>query len=1801
MSCRLITSPITGKEETSKTWNDIRQSVKTDEEADKYYDQLLSNEFISWFGDWVNEPNGVNTSKVVNDLGEPLVVYHGAGESFEEFNFKTIIGINYFTPNKKYAESYAMRNFKNAKRNKKSFPEIFKNINPEKTLFPVFLNIKNPQIESNISNENIDNGFLELKQGYDGLAGTDVSIFGIDGVQYDNPEVYGTYYANQIKAIKNNGNFSKSKNIYNSLEGTEGSKASAKTVEKVKEFLKRIGVEIKDLDTARYNGVNGVAQLLENIIQLAQGKEAVALPEEAMHFAVEILKQTNSPLYTQMMNKIGSYNIYKDVLATYGVNPKYQKNGKPDIIKLKEEAIGKVLAEYFIKSEEGVTEKPELLKQTQSWIDWLKTAIQKLLSKAQFNPFEEAVAKVKEGNLSSNETAKNLAERINLSTLGKGMFSSMVRMGIENKDYITTMSMLKDQLSDPNSYEQTLKVLGGDVELAQDIINSELYSIASNKAVDDLYNKYIEEDKNIVLHGQNTNDRHYTYKGERVAQSVTEKISKEDKQWGEQTPEQIKRTEETGKWGTAGHDYIEKFITANLIDSNGYALPTPLKNPIQSPLAPALQEKLAQYITSLVKSYPQGTRFLVEKKVINTKDKGMTASTIDFLAIIPGANNTIEKVDTLDWKFFNLNKDKDNDIPWYKNKKWNKQMSEYTAINRQYGVKSTQIGKARMVPFITNYTYATKGDAKTALVLNSLEIGKLDSTQETELYLLPVPANEESTGFKRVDELITRLRDQYEKLWNKRVDEKDKGDKNTQLNELAKAIRQLHLQINFDPLQKEAKTFLLNAQKVLDKYKSTDFSKLSKQEINNILQELLELQDSANIYEDVNESFLEVFPKDSQTKEEKEKSKFFDALAQSTGRLIENIRNVQIRAAAGLAVQENTLFTEDVDVAASKIITAEKEITTMAETFTEASKLPSKVIQLASKLWINKKSEQYQEEKALGNRFATLLSTFLDATKSFKNALDAIKQKDKHKLIFKVDPQFYEDIEKATEDKNKKFLLANVNLEEYNKAIEEKIKESTDNIMNTTYNEDLETNLAEQEVKIEKLKDSLQLASDDFNGYHSPVFQYYYKKFAKIEDHLSSEYKEMAKSPAILAMWKFLTELNIMGKESGYINSQAFLPFIEGTILEQIRQSSNTGKTIKELLKQGYILNVNEQASHVKINKQTGEVEKSIAKLFTRKSDSIEDSAYSQDIVKLVGPWINAMLSYQSAIEMESIMLTLLEVEQSKGHLQIDPATKKVIFEHDTPKEFNGNEKNAAILQKIVDDNIYHIQENSNTFVDIATDKFSKGTEEEKTRKKLQTKKILQNTNKWTAMLATGGKLMVSIPNFIGNEFQALINAGNFYRGKEYFTNSIAITGSGGRSLSTIDKGLIDIIHPLNEDTQLENTRKFAGKQSTASWLNTWSINDIMHSANRIGELVHEYTNAKTWNDNSMVVDGKIVNIRQYLKKQDSSKYNQSQEERAALEKSFEQRVKDLKESKSLPKIAEFKDGVLTIPGVSKEELAKYRTTVAEYARNISGKVSRDNKAEWNRSVILRSFMMFKGWIPKQLDLRTSGIRYNNELSSWEYGRTRLFIKTLAHLGRSRIFEMREIIKGTDKGLAIMREILEEKRQKYYEATGQELEITDEEFFDMMRKELHSQSKELTMLVGVVSFFIASKAAQPDKDDDVLVQNRYKWWRKLLNKISNELDFYYNPTSADSITRGSILPSLSILNKVEKAFQQLEEEARGHIIGDDKLIEDKHPLKYFLNLIPGPAQFQNEILPVIAPELAKEMGIRVTEQARQGQ
>ena len=67
------------------------------------YKLVRTPEFKAWFGDWENDPE--NASKVMDENGEPLVVYHGTVKNF--YAFRNIP--HFFSKSKKVAETYSRK------------------------------------------------------------------------------------------------------------------------------------------------------------------------------------------------------------------------------------------------------------------------------------------------------------------------------------------------------------------------------------------------------------------------------------------------------------------------------------------------------------------------------------------------------------------------------------------------------------------------------------------------------------------------------------------------------------------------------------------------------------------------------------------------------------------------------------------------------------------------------------------------------------------------------------------------------------------------------------------------------------------------------------------------------------------------------------------------------------------------------------------------------------------------------------------------------------------------------------------------------------------------------------------------------------------------------------------------------------------------------------------------------------------------------------------------------------------------------------------------------------------------------------------------------------------------------------------------------------------------------------------------------------------------------------------------------------------------------------------------------------
>jgi hypothetical protein len=1747
---------------------------------------------------------------------------------------------------------------------------------------------------------------------------------GKDGIIFENikdPELannYGVFEPNQIKSLYNKGQFSKkTNNIYNQLEGVPASKASKETIEKIKKLMENSGVSLSTLqDYLKGNpdvnakGVAGLADLVKGIIAIAEGKEDVALTEEYIHIATAILEQVNPQLITNLISKISQYKIYNIVLAKYSKNPAYQlPNGKPDIRKIKKEAVDKLIAEMIINMSEGSTEFPELMEREkrnivqQMW-DAILDAIRVFYKKGNINLFEETAQRISEGNLGARyytQAKPGVQEIFNsnpeLASIGtpqqysayldsifpdskvkdivyhggpkrietkfndnltedgnffKGIFFSnslnyIKQLGKDfNKNVSSVTPAIINSVDNFKSQEplqygagqywlfeqydsvqgkdagqkiegdvfavrspEQVHILGSkqDVEGFKTFIQTApaefqgegvFFQLEENEKVNGAFNKFKDmNDRMNFVDATETEKRHYTFDGEKLDKTVTTLKGPKDI---EQTPDNIAKKE----WGTEGHNYLEEYIRTNLIDENGYALPIEQRKDIEidSPIKQEVRKAVKTFADELVASYKPGTRFLLESMVANLQTKEKIGSRIDFMAFEPIINSKGEsdvRIDILDWKFAGFNTEKNKDVPIYNQKDWKEQMGEYTKMAYNLGIERNQLRKTRMIPFVLNYRYAIKGDKASGLYPSSVEIGKLDTTQETNIYLLPVATDFESTGNEKVDKLLASLRKMYDKIYISYVSPEEKFTKITKLDQLSLAIRNLHLKLNFFPIYDVAVSFLNDVKNTIKEFENIDYTTLSKEELIAKLQKIDEYQTSANKFIGLDEIYLSHISKEDMSPEDKKLLDNFGRVTISTKRALEEMLELQKAYVVQYAIKEGIAEESD------DVLKAERVVSSLDKNFLETSKLAPAIIKLAAKVYLKAKSVLNINFSKAANDYSKMLIPLEEEARSKgKSAFEMIgRVTDKGlRLIKKLDSEFLKQIKEAKEKENKQFLLDNLDVEKYKSLVDPIIEKTLNDLDRTQFSLDEEEDAQKREWRKQQIKNTLDITSKTFDGYKNYTFDSYYKKAMKEEGHYSSDFLEMSKSENALRVWQFFTALNEKAYKLGYLDKQglSFFPLVEATTLQKMMQSGNILKETKDFFKDMYSINPNEEQLYAKTDDETGELKRMIPKYFTRTN---KDAAQlSKDLNKVGLIWIKSLMEYETTKELEYPLLTMHAVEQSKGTLITD-AKGDVIFEGSTAKEREENE-NAMFFQSVLDDYLYGITENLNSMGNILmTSTASKLTKDQGKVEGgvVSAKKVLKTGDTYLRMLALGLKPLLGLANFVGANVQSFISSSGIYDKGEFIKNVGKVILPFNQGINLIERALIDTLVPLTgEDPLIIKQRLIAEKKSYTNYLSTWTFSDVMMTTNSFGEKRVELANALSMIDNSIVINGKIINVKQYLKAKDrEAKKGMAFEERRALEKSFDERAKQLKEGdNTLKKLSKMVNDELVIEGVSVEELAKFRMAVIDNSRNITGQMSYEDKMGFRRDTLFNSFMMFKGWIPKQLSVRYKEITKNTATDEWEYGRFRAFFSTLRQIGIKNITDLRDIYLGNDKGLSIINEMLEEKKRTYFLKTGKELKITPEEYQDLIRTQVNNMYKELALIVGILGLLITAKIVAPDDDEDDLTKNRYKYFAKAINKISDELLFYVNPASADEMTRGSIIPSLGLLSKVKSLFEAIIKEVYYNATDNDTKADKTYPLKYFLNIFPGAAQWQNEVLPYYDPEGAKERGIRVSAESR---
>lgn len=1508
--------------------------------------------------------------------------------------------------------------------------------------------------------------------------------------------------------------------------------ASPKALRIIKEFIKAIGVDIKQVKNITVDGqkmdANGAAMLMQKIIQVAEGKEAQALPEEAMHFAVEIIKQTNPKLYQKLLKEINNTRTLTETFALYGNNPYYQtKDGKPDVAKIKEEAIGKVLAQTITDKIEESTETTETKSKIQQWWDEIMQWIKNLFARSGFD---------------------------------------QVAMDIMSGKFVGTAE---------------------DIRIAEDTV---LFQLNPQE-------KVISKLREISSRIEKRDDGYYI-DGKKINRRVTDIV----KDWYSRrfadrdlTKSDFDKAVDDLKAekGTAGHKDLE-YILEVLVDENGLLRDTPLDDSgYQSRLNPNdrdMYETLKQNMIDRLNSFPAGTKFLSEVTVYDAK-RGI-AGTIDFMAIEPDGKTNI-----LDWKFMDINVDRYTDIPWYKVNAWRTQMDQYKIIMQQvYGVKPEDFRQTRMIPIQALYS---KGNAREGVLpeLLRIRIGDVDVKKIQEDYLLPLGLETEKTGNKKIDALIEKLNAVYKRFSEKKVLPSEKLSKAEQLNELFTAIRHLQVKGELGPLIRQAKILNKQIQRTIDKYKENfagkDPKTLNNKEINDFAEELMTAQDALSTYVNLDSDLRSMFKGDLTDEYKKLKEDLKDAADDARG-------------------YQNDL-SEILDEYVDKIIAGSENVKNILA--------PEKIIKGITRLWsststIQLKSVELLYKKANKSFALAGFDTMSESKRllaikneydkwaagkglSTKNYFSFIKKKDKNELIDEFDPDFYKQLKKKIEEKDTKWIIENIDASEYNVFLKESMEkefERIDNKHRVGTDEEIAKEISREKKKIRDLYNT--------STYDSPGWLLYdfVKKFPKKEKWESKEWKELTKpeNKAAKDFYDYIREKNEEYRELGYISSadaRIFLPFVRKSLMEKMI----TGGQVKFGEQFFRSISVDEgDIGFGQIDPLSGKPIDTIPKYFTTEIEG----EVSEDLFRTMSLYNEAAIKYKYLSDIEDQVRAIVRVERNKKAIATS-MFGKTQYKDGVLQYTPDNNENSQLVEDMMKAIIYgqkFLQ--SETFDQLlgklggwgetlnkklGVNIFPEGLSE----RQVSVNKVINSLNNNFQLATLGLNILSAASNYFGGNSQSIINSGRYFTRTDYLASHGMLFMNKLSNVEDQKKmiGALEYFLPLTENYNREFAKKLALNK-----LSQENIQDFLMVLMRNSDWSVQTTNFYAFLKNTIVEDGKLVNVREMLRSQPefADKYSSTPEQRAALEEKFEAEVKRLVEEKGVLKLAKIENNEFVIPGVDRKDdsVVELRRRVQQLSKDALGNLSEDDVRMINMTVYGKSFMVFKNWIPRLVDVRFGNLKYNNASDAYEWGRMRMVFRILSEDFVGSINNLYNSLAANQKGVEFMRELYEKKKADYEKDTGKTLDMTEEQFMDLVRQNIRSQMRDLIFYATLISLVAAVKAMAPDDDEDPAVKNQYKLLMKMSDKLKDEIGYFYDPTSFSSMFSSGIFPSLSLLDNAKKTMSNFMKENYYVAIGDEEMAEKNFVIKYAMRTFP----FTNQMvgyLPMFYPDLAKELGIKM--------
>jgi len=362
------------------------------------------------------------------------------------------------------------------------------------------------------------------------------------------------------------------------------------------------------------------------------------------------------------------------------------------------------------------------------------------------------------------------------------------------------------------------------------------------------------------------------------------------------------------------------------------------------------------------------------------------------------------------------------------------------------------------------------------------------------------------------------------------------------------------------------------------------------------------------------------------------------------------------------------------------------------------------------------------------------------------------------------------------------------------------------------------------------------------------------------------------------------------------------------------------------------------EAGYGQTDPTTGELINVVPRYFTKDFGE----GYSTDLFKTISLYNQYAIKFKNLKDIEESALQLLRIERNKKSIMTSRFGRLVKDDNDF--KYVDNSENSQLLEDMIKAVVYQQKYIESEVFDAYLGKISgfgknindklgmKIFPEDLEERQLSANKLIDTINSQFQLTTLGLNSLSAISNLFGGTANGVINAGKYFTKLDYLktqmwmlTNKMQGTILGKSSLGDDPKKAIaalDYFLPF-----VESYNRDAAKKLSLNKFDEQQLQDFLMFMMRNGEQAVQTLNFFAFLKNTIVVDGKIVNAREYLRSTDEYKnfYAGTQEERKTRKDKFDKDVEILIDEKGVLKLGEVKDGEFVIPGVDKKSDSCYR------------------------------------------------------------------------------------------------------------------------------------------------------------------------------------------------------------------------------------------------------------------------------------